>query len=275
MSWKDIVHLTSDDLRAYRRTHKEASYMLLDVRQPEEYVENHLPGATLLPLMELEPRLLQLPSDRDLVFYCRTGSRSVAAASLAAEVEVTAGTVYNLLGGLVQWNGRTLPDYPKIEALGEETDPAARLHRAMDLEKGAFRFYHHVKETYARRPFVGVFTRLATAEIGHARLVYRFWKELTPQAPPFDAVFEQLQGDILEGGERLSDLLGRLERMEGDLCLNLMELAINIEYAAFDMYRTLAEKSSGREAGPALWSLAEQEKAHINAIAKAVGVCHR
>ena len=37
------------------------------MRQPEEYAVAHIPGAALLPLMELEARLFDLPADRDEV----------------------------------------------------------------------------------------------------------------------------------------------------------------------------------------------------------------
>ena len=79
---------------------------------------------------------------------------------------------------------------------------------------------------------------------------------------------------MLEGGEALGDLLARVERIEGNSCLNLLEIAVNIEYAAFDLYRTMAENSEEPEAREVMWSLAEQEKAHIGAIAKALGHCH-
>jgi sulfur-carrier protein adenylyltransferase/sulfurtransferase len=274
MSWRDIVNLTSEEFRVYRHKQKERHYLLLDVRQPEEYGEGHIAGATLMPLMELERRLMQLPSDRDLVFYCRSGSRSVAAAYLVAETEITEGGVYNLVGGMLEWDGGTLPDFPKIGVFGEEAEAADLLYRAMDLEKGAWRFYHHIKDAYADRPFCDVFEQLSKAEVGHARSVYRFWKDIAPAATPFETLFETLPGEVLEGGETLQTMLERVESIQGDLCLNLMEIAIRIENTAFDLYRGMAEDSTDPTAREAFFSIAQQEKAHILALAKAVGRCH-
>lgn len=50
--------------------------LLVDVRTPQEYNERHIPGALNLPLQELEARTAELPKDRTLVLYCRSGNRS-------------------------------------------------------------------------------------------------------------------------------------------------------------------------------------------------------
>lgn len=177
----------------------------------------------------------------------------MAAAYLAAETEITEGSVYNLVGGMMQWDGRALPDFPRLEVFTEGLEAADLLYRAMDLEKGAWRFYRAIKNTYAGRTFADVFAQLSKAEVGHARSVYRFWKEVSPDEIPFDALFEKLEGEVLEGGETLQAMLDRVVSIEGDLCLNLMEIAITIENAAFDLYRTMAEKSTDETAREAFF----------------------
>jgi len=47
------------------------SVTLLDVRPEDEYVGGHLPGALNIPLKELEARLAELPTDSEIVAYCR------------------------------------------------------------------------------------------------------------------------------------------------------------------------------------------------------------
>lgn len=49
---------------------------ILDVRQPEEWDVLHIPGATLIPLGELQSRLDEIPADQEIVVYCRSGNRS-------------------------------------------------------------------------------------------------------------------------------------------------------------------------------------------------------
>lgn len=45
--------------------------LLLDVRPKQEYEEAHIPGAVSIPIKELEAKLASLPSDIDIVAYCR------------------------------------------------------------------------------------------------------------------------------------------------------------------------------------------------------------
>jgi rhodanese-related sulfurtransferase len=85
--------------------------LLLDVRQPEEWDAGRAPAATLIPLGELEARLDELPTDREIVCVCRTGARSAHAAAFLA----TQGrTAMNLWGGMLAWEAEGLP----IEADG-------------------------------------------------------------------------------------------------------------------------------------------------------------
>ena len=76
-----LKELLPDELRHFMARAKEKHYTLIDVRQPQEYAVAHIPGAMLLPLMELEAQLFDLPDDRALVFYCHSGARSEIAAA--------------------------------------------------------------------------------------------------------------------------------------------------------------------------------------------------
>lgn len=55
---------------------------LLDVRTPEEFAEGHLPGATNVSVQTLAGRLDEVPKDRPIVLYCRSGKRSARAAEI-------------------------------------------------------------------------------------------------------------------------------------------------------------------------------------------------
>jgi rhodanese-related sulfurtransferase len=62
-------NISADGLRSYMARHHERDYLLVDVRQQKEYVAGHIAGAELIPLGELSARMIELPSDRDVVFY--------------------------------------------------------------------------------------------------------------------------------------------------------------------------------------------------------------
>jgi rhodanese-related sulfurtransferase len=52
---------------------------LVDVRQPDEYEEYHVPGAQLIPLMELPERIDEVPTDGTVYVICGGGGRSARA----------------------------------------------------------------------------------------------------------------------------------------------------------------------------------------------------
>ena len=86
---------------------------LLDVRQPHEWdiVNLETDGAVMIPLAELQDRLDELPTDREIVVYCRTGARSASAARVLAEEGFS--SVFNLVGGIHAWVDEIDPSLPK------------------------------------------------------------------------------------------------------------------------------------------------------------------
>ena len=64
-----INSITADQAREYIKTHKEGSFTILDVRQPNEYEQEHLPGARLIPLSDLADSLKQLDPEKPIIVY--------------------------------------------------------------------------------------------------------------------------------------------------------------------------------------------------------------
>jgi len=81
-------------------------YLIVDVRTEDEFNQGHIEGAMLLPVQELEDRLDELPLEKPLIVYCRSGSRS----RTAADILVANGfiMVYDM-GGISSWTSRGYP----------------------------------------------------------------------------------------------------------------------------------------------------------------------
>jgi len=265
--------LTGEELDEYRKNHHEEDYLLIDVRQDSEYELGHIPGAKLMPLAEVESRLFSLPADRDLIFYCHNGGRSQWAASLAGESEVCQKSVYNLMGGLLNWRGTTLAGYPKIKIFDKDQELHHLLATAMDLEKGAWRFYRSAGDVYHDHPIARTFEQIAIAERGHAALIYRFWQKFETSPPPFDQLYQRLAGDILEGGRSFEDACSMLETAAGRSCSAMVDLALTIEYTAYDLYRVMAERTADSEVRETFLAIAQAEKAHMRALARSISQC--
>jgi adenylyltransferase/sulfurtransferase len=84
--------------------------LLLDVREPHELEISHLEGATLIPLGLLASRLSELDTAREMVVFCKGGTRSAR----ALELLVSAGfrKIKNLQGGINAWAEDVDQDLP-------------------------------------------------------------------------------------------------------------------------------------------------------------------
>ena len=85
---------------------RDQGAFILDVRQPEEWQQFHIPGATLIPLGELPNRLNEVPKDKQIVVVCRTGHRSAQ----GRDILLNAGfpMVTSMAGGVTQWQSQGL-----------------------------------------------------------------------------------------------------------------------------------------------------------------------
>lgn len=73
---------------------------VVDVRQPDEYVEGHVPGALLVPLADVPDRLGDFPTDRTVYVVCKSGGRS---ANAVAFLRTSGLDAVNVAGGTMAW----------------------------------------------------------------------------------------------------------------------------------------------------------------------------
>lgn len=81
--------------------------LVLDVREPSEWADGHIDGATLIPLGELSARAGELPRDRSIVVVCRSGNRSAQGRDILLGAGFTAVT--SMGGGMSDWIAAGLP----------------------------------------------------------------------------------------------------------------------------------------------------------------------
>ena len=80
--------------------------VVIDVREPYEYVAGHVPGARLIPLARLPHHAAGLPVGEPVYVICASGNRSWTAAQFLARRGVDARSV---MGGTGDWVARGLP----------------------------------------------------------------------------------------------------------------------------------------------------------------------
>lgn len=74
---------------------------LVDIRTPGEVAQGVIPNAAHLPMHMIPVRMSDLPQDRDVVLYCRSGARSYHACSYL--IQQGFSNVVNLRGGIIGW----------------------------------------------------------------------------------------------------------------------------------------------------------------------------
>ncbi|OEH91709.1 ArsR/SmtB family transcription factor [Bacillus solimangrovi] len=76
--------------------------LLLDVRPKEEYEKAHIPGAVSLPIEELEDKLSSLPTDCNVVAYCR-GPYCLMSAKAVETLKAKGINAFRLEDGVKEW----------------------------------------------------------------------------------------------------------------------------------------------------------------------------
>lgn len=95
------------DIQTYRERFQPGDHTLVDVREIEEWIMGHIPGAVHIPLDELPERIGEIPTGRPVVVVCAAGIRSLFGAELLLESGYP--EVYSLDDGTYGWARRGLP----------------------------------------------------------------------------------------------------------------------------------------------------------------------
>jgi len=101
--------LTSKELKA--ELDRGEKIVIVDVREPQEYQINRLPGSILIPLGDLPKRYVELDPNANLVMQCKSGMRSAKAQDFLRSKGFT--RVRNLTGGVLGWIDQVDPSQPK------------------------------------------------------------------------------------------------------------------------------------------------------------------
>jgi rhodanese-related sulfurtransferase len=79
-----VMASMSQEALLERQSKDHKHLLVLDVRTPQEYAEGHVPGAVNVPYDQLPSRLAEVPKDKDVVLYCKSGRRAGIAADVLA-----------------------------------------------------------------------------------------------------------------------------------------------------------------------------------------------
>ena len=101
--------IESVDASRFKQLVESSECVLVDVRTPEEYRAGHIEGARLMNIYDPDfvRKVEDLPKDKAICVYCRSGNRSMRAAHILAEKGFK--KIYNLSGGIRAWQHKGYP----------------------------------------------------------------------------------------------------------------------------------------------------------------------
>jgi adenylyltransferase/sulfurtransferase len=109
VSVNNATEITSVELK--QRLDRGDALKIVDVREPNEYQINRIPGSVLIPLGDVPKRVAELNPDDEIVMQCKSGARSAKAADFLRSVGYK--KVLNLKGGILDWIDKVDPTQPK------------------------------------------------------------------------------------------------------------------------------------------------------------------
>jgi len=83
--------------------------VVVDVRNPDEWVSGHVSGAIYIQLDDVMNRVDELPQDKELLFICAAGVRSALACEMAAAMGVPTERLCNIEDGTPAWIENNFP----------------------------------------------------------------------------------------------------------------------------------------------------------------------
>lgn len=267
----EIRQLTPDEIKSILDKDKAGEYLLLDVRQPEEYEAGHIPGARLIPLGQLEARQTELDRGKKIIAYCRSGHRSMAAAIALCGLGFE--WIYHLDGGILNWSYKTIPGVPeeKPALIAEAANVKDILMLAIKLEKGSWDFYMASRDKVGSPQVRKAFQMLANAEDKHIQMLYQRAISLLGEGalPPVEKLKRELKVEHMEGGVEVNPALAKVdEKFTREM--EALGIALEKEYMSYDFYKRASAMLENPDAKTLFNELALEEREHANVLLKRV-----
>lgn len=243
--------------KAFLRDHRLGEYLLLDVREPDEFSSGHLPGAISIPLSQLPQRFDEVERGIPLLVYCRSGGRAGNAVAFLQQAGFPEAVN---IGGTMQYDGliATGPPDAGMAVFDSAREPAEYVALAWVLEEGARLFYLELAAEYPEHRTA--LEQLAAGEEHHKAALQKLYVELTGRDEP-PALTDPSEGtDMMEGGISKPEALAWLR---GKGAADVFDFTAAMEANAHDRYLRIG-RALGGGAQRVFAEIAEAEKVHLD-----------
>ncbi len=265
----EVRALYPDEARAYLESQPEGTYTLLDVRQPAEYEDSHLPGARLIPLPVLVDSVKALNPQQPVLVYCAMGGRS----RMAAQLLLNQGfkTIATLEGGIDAWEAPTAsgPVTFHLRFVKGDESPQRVIGMAFAMEEGLKNFHQAIALRTGDAGLRDLLTQLIKAEEGHQRTLMTLWEKVHKESEPFpdNAPLAATEENLMEGGLDVATFVRQNEHYLQTVA-GYLELTMMIEAQALDLYLRMGSESRNPVTKEVLLQIGEEEKGHLRMLGR-------
>jgi sulfur-carrier protein adenylyltransferase/sulfurtransferase len=266
----NVKAMFPDQAKNFINTNEEGTFTILDVRQPFEYEEAHLPGARLIPLPKLVDSLGELDPHQTILVYCAVGGRSAMAARLLSHHDFD--NVYHIQGGIDAWEETTAsgPVAFHLRFVKGDEPPQEVISVAYQMEDGLRRFHQEVESKTLDAGLRDLLNRLIQAEENHKKTLLKLLQAVSKGDQEESSIIGRpplSEQGPMEGGIDLTDFMRNNERYLQSVS-GYLELAMMIETQALDLYLRMANESSNPITKEVLFRIGDEEKAHVVMLAQ-------
>jgi sulfur-carrier protein adenylyltransferase/sulfurtransferase len=259
--------MTVENVLDFLATSDPGSYVLLDVRQPAEYEEVHLPGARLTPLPELLEAVPDLDRTKPTVVYCASGGRSRVAVQLLQGQGFE--KVFSMTGGIYQWEGSEAvgPQELNMDLVRDDQSPAEMIALAYRMEDGLQRFYQASRASAQDVRVTDLLQTLIEVEERHKERLEGMYAALDAQPTDLRGLTGDSDKVVMEGGFVMDEFMAQNLSFMGDR-EKILEMAIMLESQALDLYLRFASRIQVTATRELLYAIAREEQSHLTALGR-------
>ena len=266
MKWKQfftpVKSVTAEEAKKLLSETPLSDINILDVRQPKEYEEEHIPGAKLIPLPDLGNRLNELDPEKPTVVYCAIGGRSRVAAQMLAGKDFA--RILNLTGGIKAWNGEKaiMGEEKGLELFTGTESLEETLTIAYGLELGLEEFYISMKDTAKNNLVKNLFEKLSKIEVNHRDRIFKEYIRITNSTVSQEEFASKQVTHMSEGGMSTEEYINYFAP-DSNSPDGVIETAMTIEAQALDLYFRASERVKQEESRKFLAQMADEERTHL------------
>ena len=265
--FKPVKSISTQEVRKIIKEKNTEDYCLLDVRQPGEYAEKHIPGAKLIPLGELQVHLDEVDSKKPTIVYCRSGNRSRSAVGMLNGAGLE--DVYNMEGGILAYDGLTAVGPPEagVFCFPENMQPEELIAMAWYIEDGSQRFIGLIEEIVPDKGSRELLADLSEHKASHKDSLINLYKKIAGSdvVDGFpESVLPQPPAEVMAGCVSVPEAVNWARDKKG---ADILELMMSLEANTLDLYLKLGRQVPSKQARSVFIELSEQEKQHLDEIA--------